>query len=211
MDRPISSEEKLLNFIRRKNPLSPSKEKKASSGKDSDFAAKAGYVKGSVYFLKLLNKFLGLLAVIFIGYLVYKGFVINQNESVDLPVMSVPETEIRAVTPASYQIKPLSYYTDLIDQRDIFNTSFEKPKAEKSVVAVLQTIDPMKNLRLVGVVLAETPQAIVEDLDAKETVFLAKGDAIKEMVLEDIQETKIILNYQGQRFELTNEVRQPGQ
>ena len=77
-------------------------------------------------------------------------------------------------------------------------------------MAVLQTIDPMKILAGGGCS-SRVAQAIVEDLDAKETVFLAKGDAIKEMVLEDIQETKIILNYQGQRFELTNEVRQPGQ
>ena len=79
MDRPISSEEN-CNFIRRKTIVTI-KRKEGELGKDSDFAAKAGYVKGSVYFLKLLNK-LGLFGVVLSHQ--YNGFA--HQTAADLPL-----------------------------------------------------------------------------------------------------------------------------
>jgi len=208
MDRPISSEEKLLNFIRQKAQPATSEKNKANVKEN---AALSGGQEGA-RFLKLLNRVLVLLAVVCAGYIFFKIFVSNQNNSADLPAVNIKDAEVAAEPQPVFEIKPLSYYTDLADQRDIFNTSFEKPKTDgKPGLTVLPAMDPTKNLRLVGVVLAEEPQAIIEDLDARETLFLSKGDTVKEMVVDDIQESKIVLRYQSQRFELSNETRPLGQ
>ena len=50
--------------------------------------------------------------------------------------------------------------------------------------------------------LDKTSEAIIEDMEAKQTFFLRKGERIKDAIVDEIQESKVILLYGDQRVEL---------
>lgn len=58
------------------------------------------------------------------------------------------------------------------------------------------------DLVLVGIVLGENPQAVIEDKKVDKIYYLVKGQFINDFQVEDIKEGKIILNRLGKRFEL---------
>ena len=85
-------------------------------------------------------------------------------------------------------------------QRDIFQAPWENPQ-EKG--AAPQQDDLQKKLKLVGIVLDEAPQAVVEDQETHETYFLFVGDEIGQARVEEIQEEKVILLLNEEKVELT--------
>lgn len=108
---------------------------------------------------------------------------------------TIVQKEIPAVKPA---IKPYEFYSLGIKQRKIFSNAaanLEKPIGAASA-------DLIKDINLVGILSGESPQAIIEDKKAQKTNYLRKGQFIGQLQLEDILEGKIILNYEGQRYEL---------
>lgn len=108
---------------------------------------------------------------------------------------TIVQKEIPATKPA---IKPYEFYSLGIKQRKIFSSAaanLEKPIGAASA-------DLIKDINLVGMLSGENPQAIIEDKKAQKTYYLRKGQFIGQLQLEDILEGKIILNYEGQRYEL---------
>lgn len=63
-------------------------------------------------------------------------------------------------------------------------------------------LDLIKNLSLVGIFSGPTPQAAVEDKQNVKTYYVTEGQYIQGIRIEDIQDTKVILKYKEQRFEL---------
>ena len=63
-------------------------------------------------------------------------------------------------------------------------------------------MDLIKNLTLVGIVLDQNSTVIIEDQQSKETLFLHVGDKLNEAVIEEVQKSKVIFNFHGQRVEL---------
>ncbi|MCH7505283.1 hypothetical protein IID04_06600, partial [PVC group bacterium] len=55
---------------------------------------------------------------------------------------------------------------------------------------------------LVGILLDEKPQAIVQDRRTKSTYYVHEGDRVDEVVVESIQEGSVKFSYQGETFEL---------
>jgi hypothetical protein len=99
-------------------------------------------------------------------------------------------------------LKPYSYYSQEIGKKELFKSSVLQGQ-ETQTTALAPTINEMSaNLILLGIVLDEQPQAIIEDSKTKKTYFLYKGDNIGEIKVEDIQENKVVLSYQGEKIEL---------
>ena len=95
--------------------------------------------------------------------------------------------------------KPLDEYTQAIREKKIFsNLSLQGPSTSITTLP----IDVIKDINLVGIISGENPQAIIEDKKAQKTYYVTKGQSIGEIILDEIQEGKITLNYKGQRFEL---------
>jgi len=95
-------------------------------------------------------------------------------------------------------IRPFGLYSTGIKQRNIFSSAAldsEKPIGTASA-------DLIKDINLVGIVSGDEPQAIIEDKKAQKTYYLKKGQLIGQLQLADIQDGKIILDYEGQRYEL---------
>jgi type II secretory pathway component PulC len=95
--------------------------------------------------------------------------------------------------------KPLTHYLEATSAKKIFkNPSLKEPAGPVGAASA----DLIRDINLVGIISGPEPQAIVEDKKAQKTYYLRKGQYIGELQLEDILTGKIILNYNGQKFEL---------
>ncbi|MDD3374456.1 MAG: hypothetical protein PHY73_01880 [Candidatus Omnitrophica bacterium] len=192
MNRDGSPEEKLLSIIRKKDKPVSSKnpevedvrEKAVSSGFDRVF--------------RILNQLMILIILVLAGYLLYT-FVSSQNKADDF-VISEDPTEINEVIDLKEKkSKPYEYYAKQIEARDVFS----RPEPEEEVEnKVIENIDLSKSLRLVGIVLGDIPEVIIEDIKSNQIFFLHQGDEILEGRVESIKEGKVILNYKGSQTEL---------
>ncbi len=97
------------------------------------------------------------------------------------------------------QVKPYESYLEGIRGRQVFGTAaVPQTKAPANAISA----DLVKDINLVGIISGENPQAIIEDAKTHKTYYVTKGQFIGELQVEEIQEGKIVLNYQGQRYEL---------
>ncbi|MFA5338348.1 MAG: hypothetical protein WC330_08435 [Candidatus Omnitrophota bacterium] len=120
-------------------------------------------------------------------------------KKVKLPRIDTKEkTVIKKESRTKEAIRPYAFYSLGIKQRKIFSSA--AVDQEKPIGAV--SADLIKDINLVGIISGEDPQAIIEDKKAQKTYYLRKGQFIGELRLEDIAGEKIILNYEGQRYEL---------
>lgn len=58
------------------------------------------------------------------------------------------------------------------------------------------------HLSLLGVVKGNKDQAIIEDRKTNKTLFLYKGDSLGRFKVYDIKDSKVILDYEGDKIEL---------
>ena len=106
-------------------------------------------------------------------------------------------------TVASEEVKPFDFYAAPLMGRNIFvDYGTAAPSSEGAVVQVAAA-DMVKDISLVGIIMGENPQAVIEDKAAQRTIYVSKGQSIREMQIDDIQEGKIILSHKGEKFELT--------
>ena len=120
-------------------------------------------------------------------------------KKIKLPQIDIKEKTVIKKEPRNKEaIKPYTFYSLGIKQRKIFSSAAVDP--EKPVGAV--SADLVKDINLVGIISGENPQAIIEDKKAQKTYYLRKGQFIGVLQLEGIAEGKIILKYEGQRYEL---------
>lgn len=94
----------------------------------------------------------------------------------------------------------IDFYRREIAKRRIFNAGTEAVSGEGAASGV--DADLTRNINLVGIISGEPAQAIIEDARTKKSYYLTKGQFIGDLKVEDIQEGKIILNYNGQSYEL---------
>lgn len=101
-------------------------------------------------------------------------------------------------TPLKEEVKPLEFYAQAINQRQIFGSALVGSSGQPIVAAG----EALKDISLVGVISGEPPQAVIEDKKAQRTYYAIKGQSVGEYQLEDIQDGKVILNYDGKKYEL---------
>lgn len=176
---------------------------KGSSKEKNDFSAKPKHDP-----IRILNKstfILVLISLIFIIYNSLKVFSIRSENSSFIP--SEERDEGEGLTFEKIVIpEPLSFneYTQSIAFKDIFKSVYvrdqkvEEDQQSKSAPAV----DLIKDYRLVGILLSQKPQVVIEDLKNKETLFLNKGDRISGAVLDKVEEGKVIFIYNNQSIEM---------
>lgn len=96
-------------------------------------------------------------------------------------------------------VKPFEYYQNEITSRSLFTDAGQQNNAQPAQAA---SADLIKDINLVGIIAGENPQAVIEDKKSARTYYVSKGQRIGEMLVDDIQEGKIIISYRGQRYEL---------
>lgn len=93
------------------------------------------------------------------------------------------------------------FYIQKIGNRRMFATLVREPQIQEASPVIPQG-ELLKDISLVGIVTAAPAQAIIEDRKTQKTYYVGKGQFIDEYKIEDIQEGKIILEHNGQKYEL---------
>jgi type II secretory pathway component PulC len=201
----VSPEEKLLRLIR-----APKNNQDFPKDKNSTVSNGAPKIKSSLRILiySLLQKHLSfsnirkitlfLLVVSCIYLVISLVYPWIGLKRIVLPKVT-PEKIVQPKIERKQEIKPFEFYREGIGNRQIFSSA---PTQGTGIPASGINVNIMKDINLVGIISGENPQAIIEDKKTQKTYYVTKGQFIGEFQIEDIQEGKIILNYNGQRFEL---------
>ncbi len=202
MNDNISPEEKLLRLIRNDKKPPAGLEKTAplplqETPQDTPKAARFSVRARPEFFLNLRRSVIA----IFVASLLFLAATFIYSlfglKKIKLPLISSNErTELPKI---NREIIPLETYLKDIDNRHIFSASSAR---DTQAPANNENLDFLKKINLVGIILGENPQAVIEDKTIQKTYYLSTGQFIGGFQIEDIQEGKIILKYNGQRFEL---------
>lgn len=181
-------EEKLLHLIREK-----------SSGKQLAAPKKAAPkpLQGSGRsWVGVFNGMLVLVLVALSTFFAYRIFLEPKPDHSLLALSSEKPLE-NAETPlvVEKEIKPLVYYQGQLAKRDLF----ERPLAQ---VAANASVDLTKRYKLVGIVLGKPPEAIVEDLTNKTTMFVHEGEWLESVQVKTIEEGRVVFLQEGLEIEL---------
>lgn len=180
-------EEKLLKLIRVKRP-----------DKQKPPAATLGKTKKSFevhFFLACVNGILMIGAFALVGFLVYRVFFARPEESVTVPPASSLNPDPVQIREAIGEKKPFEYYKNQFSKRDLFERPLDQVAANASV-------DLTKRYKLVGIVLGAVPEAIVEDLTTRNTMFVREGERLDTVEVKKIEEGRIIFLQEGLEIEL---------
>jgi hypothetical protein len=207
MDQDITSEEKLLKLIRAKeggnNPSNDIKNSNKIEKKKKPFALQFKRRKRVVDFLKVSNVILGF-AIILLAVYFAKFYFLDLEKGVDVPELKAFSKKSVEKEELVEELLPFDVYEEKFLERNIFQTPWEKNKGSLVGKDVLVNKDSRvsNQLKLVGIILDESPKAIIEDLQKKETLFLSLNEKHGNVVVEDIQEDRVILKLNGEKIEL---------
>jgi hypothetical protein len=166
------------------------------------------------YLIGNVTKVLVFLSISVIIYFLLDSFVITpyyrqKISRIDVKPESVQQTreatnetpdaiEGKAPAATGEPAKPYSYYSKDISSRNIFRAPAQK---EAEVIE-----DEFKKARerfsLIGIITGAQLQAAIEDKASKRTYFVYKGEQIEDVVVDDVLDNKVILDYKGQTFDL---------
>ncbi len=200
MDDVVSPEEKLLRLIRKKN--NDKKDSEGRQGQPRTSPALAGILVKDIgtKAFAVLEKTIIAGIIITAGYLCYDSFYIRKDIRNFMEDNENHPAQVEWKKIAAVDIKPFEYYSAQFDKRDIFESPLQKKEGGEAA----QAPDITRNFKLVGIVLEpHMPEAIIEDVESKRTLFLHKGDKINSAVVEEILEGKVILTIDDQKIELT--------
>jgi type II secretory pathway component PulC len=198
----ISPEEKLLRLIRGQKKQSTAIDKTSQDAAQGLKAGKSRVLNFSfqkyLVFLNI-NKIIFTIFVISCIYLIFSfAYPIFMPKNIILPEIT-QEKITEEETGIAQRIKPYEFYAQSLKNRQIFSSASgqdsEKPKGALNA-------DLTKDFSLIGIISGENPQAVIEDKKTEKSYYVTKGQFIGEFKVEEIQEGKIILNYNGQKFEL---------
>jgi hypothetical protein len=105
------------------------------------------------------------------------------------------------------QIKSLSTYMEKIQARDIFKIGKKAPVEEsggqQEANKKAQQENVLSKYKLVGISWSDNPDAMIEEIAAKKTFFLKRGQVMADGVkIQAIFKDKVVLNYSGAEIEL---------
>ena len=206
----MTSEEKLLNIIRKKKHLPKDEQADVKKDKESVRKESESAQNGNDFNLDILkwsNRILWAVSFLTFFTVLTQYIKGHGQEGVLLASLEKGKSEEKVektdVPKISFvEKKPFSVYQEKFQQRDIFQAPWDKPKENSSQEASAST-DLNKQLKLIGVLLDKDSRAIVENVQTKETVFLSIGQDIEGATLEEIKEGKAIFRINDQRVELT--------
>jgi type II secretory pathway component PulC len=212
MKENVSPEEKLLRLIRGQKKKDTAIEKKIEStithtprplpeklkkipGLKSSLLS---FVQRQVSILDT-KKIIGIIFIFSCLYLIFSFlYPVIFLKKIKYP-KAIKNNESVLVKEPRQEVKPFEFYLEGTKGRHLFGNP--QGQALGGPVAVAGA-DLIKDISLVGIVSGENPQAIIEDKKAQKTYYVSKGQLFGDVQVEDIREGKIIVSYQGQRYEL---------
>lgn len=141
-------------------------------------------------------------------WLVIAVLVVYLVASLVYPLVGLREIKLPKAEPAEKNIsetvsqkeaQSLEFYLQSMRDKPLFGGSAEGVSAAN----IATEAESIKDINLVGVILGDNPQAIIQDKKSEKTTYVSKGQFIGDYQVEEIKEGKVILNRNGQRFELS--------
>lgn len=146
---------------------------------------------------KIIWVFFAVSCIYFVSSFIYPWFGLKQIKLSEVPDSHPALPEVAGKPTA----KPYEFYLEGIQGRQIFtSTSTEIQEGQHPVSGA--NVDLIKDISLVGIISGDNPQAVIEDKNIQKTYYVTKGQFIGQFEVKDIQEGKIILHYNNQRYEL---------
>jgi len=209
----ISPEERLLRLIKGEKkstlPNSPRQDIAIDKKTTSDITDSNPIIQNPIYSLArtylTFTNIQKLIPILFVASIIYlfASFIYPWIGLKKIKLPDIPEEKLKKVEGPKVELKeepkPYEFYLQALSQRQIFSSSFIQEGAGASGVV---SADLIKDINLVGIISGENPQAVIEDKKTRKTYYLNKGQFIGELQIEDIQEGKIVVNYNGQKYEL---------
>lgn len=218
MVEEFSPEEKLLKLIRgdKKQKDRPIPEKTGLPQSQGEFPSTriksnkgeprtTQIVTDERRYLKFINSALIIILIATIGFLI---FDLISSDLQRTALVSDHESPLKTSEPQSAnneaKIAPFSTYTETIGKRELFKTQQTESRAERVFGGQSESAyDKLKDLSLIGIIAGEKPQAVIEDKKIQKTYFLYEGQMVNQMKVEEILEDRVILNFNGEKLELT--------
>lgn len=209
MRKDFSPEEKLLRLIKGSKKKEPQKARSAAASPEAPSPSPKGARTEAVYHapgktafnMRRLNYiFTAALA----GLLLYFAYDIffPSYEADKIDISRANEAPAKYVKPKEGGIadaKPYSEYSSAIRGRNIFLPQ----QTEAAPVVTGPSLDEVSaNLSLIGIVAGPRPQAIIENKRTGKSYFLYKGSLVDKAKVLEILEGSVIMEYQGEKFEL---------
>jgi len=123
------------------------------------------------------------------------------------PLILPEEGAPRDVQPQIQDHGSFEEYERVFIERDIFETTSSflgMPGADgmKTAEGLQPFVDLAEKYQVVGILVDQHPQAVLQDKKTKETLFLDAGDQLDGAVIDQIVDGKIILLLNDQKMEL---------
>ena len=214
-----SAEEKLLKLIkgsegvrqRQKQVLAPLHKLNLTKGPNANadrIAGKPNAFTNISHWLKALslesaNKLLRLCLGLILLLFIFNYFYSAKN----IKNLLKEDTGLEDNNDINSLPKPLSGdlndYSDVLNKRDIFTGSGASVLGQGRSNSALSSASIMANLKLLGIISADKPQAIIEDSIEQKSYTVGIGDYLKDLLVEDIGSGKVTFSYKGSRFDLS--------
>ena len=120
----------------------------------------------------------------------------------DMSAYSVNNDDLSVKEEKTVEARPFSYYEDIIKKRGLFKGIAPPEKKNKKTLSQTAS-ELLAGYSLKGILIEDTPQAIIEDKKTKQTYFLNQGDSLGKFLIEEIKEGKITLDLEGQKIEMS--------
>ena len=147
--------------------------------------------------LRNLEHFFLIAAILGLAYIGYSLLTQTKTDTVVLTKAFSHASQTFSEKVLIPQLKPYDYYARQINKRDIFTTSAKTAENSSGETMNLPGQLP-SDLKVVGIVLGEHPQVVIENNRDHQTYFIEKGQTQAGISLEKVEKNKVYLNYQGQ-------------
>jgi len=209
MDKPLTSEEKLLKHIRKKDRISQNKSEQVSHPKGLSSSKKiqlstVNEKKTGLKWLKIVNQLLIVGVIGLVAFNIYRFLESDQGALPKSLITQFKNNQKEAdIDLASDEQKPFDSYKSAFEQQNIFQMPWEKPKKKVKEEVPKAAVDISSEYQLMGIVLDKNPQAIIQDIKQKQTHFLSQGEKLGEAVLKKIYEDRVLFEINGEEAELS--------
>ncbi|MEA3305660.1 MAG: hypothetical protein U9R52_02480 [Candidatus Omnitrophota bacterium] len=202
----FSPEEKLLRLIKgtKKRSLPQEKIKYAGNMPGAGIVSSRPVFKLSEFDTRKVNSALIIFLLGLSAYFVFDLFHGRLYEKKKIDGISVYDEGIPEAPEAMEEsdilsIQPYSYYSSSIAKRNIFMPQ----QVEVDEVITGPALEEVSaGLSLIGIITGNRPQAVIEEKKTKKSYFLFEGSSVGQAKLLEILEDSVVMEYQGQTFEL---------
>lgn len=155
--------------------------------------------------IRKINAILTCLALLVGAYFIVSSVLLAMKLTV-LPSFSFKSesaAKIEILKQAS-QLKALSSYTDKVRTRDIFKIGPQVPDEKQAAggPAPASAETKLAKYKLVGISWSDSPDAMIEDTEAKKTYFLKRNQVIDGVKVQAVFKDKVVLRYGNSEVEL---------